>query len=253
MKIAIKIKSGEQVDDLQYNGLKIIQKKSGFRFGADACLLADFARAGIRKNDKVADLGTGTGIIPVLLAAKTRAAVIKGLEIQEDIAEMAARSVLLNDLGDRVEIICGDIRQSVSLLGKSIFNAVVSNPPYIKNECGIKCAFDEMAIARQEIACSLEDVVRNASLLLKEGGAFYLVHKPLRLADIICLMRKYRLEPKLMRFVQPFPSKKANLVMLKGVKGGNPELRIIEPLYMYNEDGSYSEEINKIYSRAWHR
>lgn len=237
----------EEIHDLQYKGLKIIQKKKTFRFGIDAVILTDFAEVG--KNARVIDLGTGTGIIPILLAGKTEAASIIGLEIQEDMAHMAARSVSMNKLDDRVTIVLGDIRESAAKFGTCKFDVVVSNPPYIKKSDGIINPLDSKAIARHEILCTLEDVVKSASKLLVPGGWFAMVHKPERLVDVVCTMRNYKIEPKYIRFVHPSPYKKPNILLIKGTKCGNPGLKIMEPLYVYKEDGKFSDEINRIYNR----
>ncbi len=243
----IELKKGEQVDDLQYGGLELIQKEDGFRFGVDAVLLADFAA--VRRNEYVADLGAGSGIIPILLAGKTEASFITGIEIQEELADMATRSILMNGLGGRAAMICGDIRQAERLLGSGRFDVVVSNPPYIRKAGGIVNPSDSKAVARHEIKCTLQDVIRAAAGLLAEGGRFAMVHKPERLADIICLMRDNSIEPKHLRFVHPSPGKKANIMLIGGIKGGRPELKMMEPLYIYNADGRYSDEIDRIYAR----
>lgn len=237
----------EKIDDLQYKGLKIIQKDKAFRFGLDAVLLANFVD--VKKGSSVIDLGTGTGIISILLAEKTEAASIVGLEIQEEIAEMAQRSVKMNCLEDRVKIVCGDIKDSVDLFGASSFDAVVSNPPYMNQGGGIINISDTKAIARHEILCTLEDVIRSASKLLVPGGQFAMVHRPDRLADIIWLMRNFTIEPKYIRFVHPSPYRKANLLLIKGTRQGRPQLKMMEPLYVYDEEGKYSKEINEIYCR----
>lgn len=238
----------ERIDDLQYKGLKLIQKRKGFCFGVDAVLLANFAD--VRKGDLVIDLGTGTGIIPILLAGKTHAKRITGIEIQEDLVEMANRSITLNGLNDRVSVICGDLCKSRDYFPSGSFDVVVSNPPYMNAGGGLINASDTKAISRHEIACSLEDVVANAATLLKPNGVFTLIHRPDRLADVICLMRQYRIEPKYMRFVHPQPYKKPNLVLIRGTLYGNPQLKMMAPLYVYNEKGEFSEEINKIYCRG---
>jgi len=243
----VRINNGERVDDLQCKGLKLIQKEEGFCFGIDAVLLANFAD--VRKNDRVIDLGTGTGIIPILLAGKTQAASIAGLEIQEQMAEMAQRSVLLNDLQDRVRIVCGAIKDTFKYFKPASFDAVVTNPPYINRGGGIVNPLDTKAISRHEIFCSLEDVIRTSSKLLAPCGRFAMVHKPERLADIIFLMRTWKIEPKYLRFVHPSPYKKPNLLLIRGIKNGNPELKMMEPLYVYDEKGNYSDEINRIYGR----
>ncbi len=243
----IKLMENENIDDLQYKGLKIIQKDKAFRFGLDAVLLANFAD--VKKGNSVIDLGTGTGIISILLAGKTEAKSIVGLEIQEDIAEMADRSVKMNCLEDRVKIVCGDIKESVGRFGASSFDVVVSNPPYMNQGGGLINIRDTKAIARHEILCSLEDVVKSASKLLVSGGQFAMVHRPDRLADIIWFMRKYTIEPKYIRFVHPTPYKKPNLILIKGSRQGRPQLKMMDPLYVYDGNGNYSKEINEIYCR----
>ncbi|MCX7749449.1 MAG: tRNA1(Val) (adenine(37)-N6)-methyltransferase [Clostridia bacterium] len=244
----IQLKPNERIDDLQYKGLCLIQKKDGFCFGVDAVLLANFAD--VKKDDHVIDLGTGTGIIPVLLAGKTEAKIITGLEIQEEMAEMAARTVALNRLTERVKIVCGDLKNSVETFGPSKFNVVVTNPPYMNYGGGLINPSDTKAISRHEILCTLEDVVRSAGKLLVPGGQFVMVHRPDRLVDIVYLMRKYGVEPKFLRLVHPSPYKKANLLLIKGTRGGRPQLKMLEPLYVYNEKGEFSDEINKIYLRG---
>lgn len=244
----IQIRANERIDDLQYKGLKIIQNTEGFCFGVDAVLLANFAD--VKKNARVIDLGTGTGIIPVLIAGKTGAASVIGLEIQEPIAEMANRTVLLNNLQDRVTIVQGDIKESVELFGASHFDIVVSNPPYMNNGGGLVNPADMKAISRHELLCTLEDVIRAASKLLKPGGQLAMVHRPDRLADIIWLMRSYKIEPKYIRFIHPSPYKKANLLLIKGTRGGNPQLKMMDPLYVYDEKGNFSKEIDEIYARG---
>lgn len=243
----IPVYENERIDDLQYKGLRIIQKKDGFCFGIDAVLLANFTD--VKKGDQVLDLGTGTGIIPILLAGKTGAKTITGLEIQEEMVEMAERSVKLNNLGDRVKIVHGDLRKAVELFGSSRFNVVTVNPPYMNAGGGLVNPSDKKAISRHEILCTLEDVIRVSSRLLLPGGQFAMVHRPERLVDIMCLMRGYGIEPKYLRFVHPSPYKKANLLLIKGAKGGNPQLKMMEPLYIYDEEGNYTDEINRIYCR----
>ena len=243
----ISIGENERLDDLQYKGLKLLQKKYGFRFGVDAVLLAHFAQIAV--NSTVIDLGTGTGIIAVLLAAKKEPRKVIGLEIQPEMAEMASRSVQLNGLETKVEIVCGDIKEAVKLFGASSFDAVVSNPPYMEKGGGLINPADAVAIARHELLCTLEDVVSAAARLLRPGGRFFMVHRPQRLADIIFRMRSSGIEPKQLRLVHPSPGKEPNLVLIGGTRNGNPELRIQEPLYIYNSDGRYSNEIDEIYNR----
>lgn len=238
----------ERVDDLQYKGLKLIQKRKGFCFGVDAVLLANFAD--IRKKDRVLDIGTGTGIIAVLIAAKTAALKVVGLEIQEQMSEMAQRSVKLNHLENKLEIVCGDVKNAISLFGPSSFNAIVTNPPYMNKGGGLLNPSDTMAVSRHEILCTLEDVISTAGRLLVPGGRFAMVHRPDRLADIIYLMRSYGVEPKFLRFVHPSPYKKPNMVLVQGMRGGKPQLKVMDPLYVYDETGRYSREIDEIYQRG---
>jgi tRNA1(Val) A37 N6-methylase TrmN6 len=238
----------ERVDDLQYKGLKLIQKKDGFCFGVDAVLLSHFAQ--VPKGGSVIDLGTGTGIIAVLLAGKKEPGKVVGLEIQPEMAEMAGRSVELNNLGEKVSIIQGDIRDAVALFGASSFDAVATNPPYMARGGGLLNPADSKAISRHEILCTLEDVVSTASKLLKPGGKFSMVHRPQRLADIMWTMRVSSIEPKLLRLVHPSLGKNPNLVLISGTKNGNPELRVQNPLYIYDSMGRYSKEIDQIYNRT---
>lgn len=243
----IEILKDEQIDDLQYKGLRLIQKQEGFRFGIDAVLLANFAD--VRRSANVIDLGTGTGIISILLAGKTLAHSITGLEIQSEMAEMASRSVSLNKLDDRVKIINGDIKNAVKAFGASKFDVVVTNPPYINKGGGLLNTLNTKAVSRHEILCTLEDVVGAAGKLLAPGGQLAMVHRPERLVDIFCLMRNNAIEPKYTRFIHPSPGKAPNLVLVKGTRGGNPQMKVLEPLYVYNTDGNYSDELNRIYCR----
>ncbi len=243
----IELLENERIDDLQYGGLKIIQKTKGFCFGVDAVLLASFAD--VKRNDRVADLGTGTGIISILLAGKTQAKCLSGLEIQPEMSEMAERSILLNSLQDRVRIICGDIKKSREFFAPSSIDVVVSNPPYMSKGGGLVNPNDAKAISRHEIMCTLEDVIAAGSGMLVPGGQLAMVHRPERLVDIVFLMRNYNIEPKYIRFVHPSPYKKANLILIKGTRGGRPQLKMMEPLYIYDENGRYSREINEIYCR----
>lgn len=209
----------ERIDDLQRNGYRIIQKKKGFCFGMDAVLLSGFAQ--VKEGEVAVDLGTGTGIIPILLEAKTKGKHFTGLEIQEEVAEMAGRSVRLNQLENRVDIVRGDIKEASRLFGKASFDVVTSNPPYMNDNHGLKNPELPKAIARHEVFCALDDVCREASLLLKSGGRFYMVHRPHRLAEIITALKTYKLEPKRMKLVHPFVDKEANMVLIEAVRGGN--------------------------------
>lgn len=235
----------ERIDDLQRNGYRIIQKKKGFCFGMDAVLLSGFAR--VREGELAADLGTGTGIIPILLSAKTEGKHFTGLEIQEEMAKMASRSVALNGIGDRVEIVQGDIREASQLFGKASFDVVTSNPPYMNDAHGLKNPDLPKAIARHEVLCTLDDVVREASLLLKPGGRFYMVHRPHRLAEIIEVLKRYKLEPKRMKLVHPFVDKDANMVLIESFRGGRSMMKVEAPVIVYQEPGVYTDEIYEIY------
>lgn len=241
----MELREGERIDELQRNGYRIIQKKDGFCFGMDAVLLSGFARAG--KGAKVLDLGTGTGIIPILLRAKTEAAQIKALEIQSEVAEMATRSVVLNGLEDTIEIVQGDICQASQIFGAAQFDVVTSNPPYKLSGHGLPNPDSAKAIARHEVLCTFEDVAREAAKCLKPGGHFYLVHRPERLTELIAMMQKYGLEPKRMKFVHPFVDKEANMVLVDAVRGGKPYLRMEAPIVVYKEPGIYTDEIYEIY------
>ena len=241
----IQLKENERIDDLQLSGLKMIQNSKAFCFGMDAVLLSGFAKA--KPGDSVLDLGTGTGIIPILLSAKTQAGKLVGLEIQPESAEMAGRSVVLNALSERVQIVTGDIREARMLFGASVFDVVTCNPPYMIADHGIPNPADEKTIARHEVLCTLEDVVSQASAVLKPGGHFYLVHRPFRLAEIITKMCAHRLEPKRMRLVYPYADKEPVMVLLEGVRGGRPRMTVEKPLIIYREPGVYSEELRRDY------
>ena len=236
---------GERVDDLERNNFKIIQNPARFCFGMDAVLLSGFAL--VREEEKVVDLGTGNGIIPILLAAKTAGKHFTGIEIQPENVDMARRSVALNDIGDRVDIREGDIKTASADLGKAMFDVVTSNPPYMLGEHGLVNPDSAKAIARHEILCTLDDVVREASLLLKPQGRFYLVHRPFRLAEIFSRLAEYRLEPKRMKMVHPFTDKEPNMVLIEAVRGGKPRLTVEAPLIVYKEQGVYTDEIYDVY------
>jgi tRNA1(Val) A37 N6-methylase TrmN6 len=238
---------GETLDDLQ-NGYSIIQKADSFRYGVDAVLLSDFAE--IRKTHSVIDLGTGTGIIPILIYAKKKPAEITAVEIQKDMAEMAERSVRFNGLQSHIKVLNMDLKDAPGLLGKARYDCVVTNPPYVKKECGINNPSETKAIARFEIKCSLEELLSTAKELLKPGGKLFMVHRTDRLADIIYEMRNSGIEPKRIRFVHPSIGKRPNLLLIEGARGGNRELRFLDPLYIHDENGNYTEEIYRIYGRT---
>ena len=239
------LKEHERIDDLQRNGYKIIQDPCRFCFGMDAVLLSGFARAD--KGDQVLDLGTGTGIIPILMEAKTEASHLIGLEIQEESADMARRSVALNGLEKKIDIMTGDIIQADKLFGKSTMDVVTSNPPYMIGQHGLKNPDSEKAIARHEVLCTLEDVVRAAASLLKPGGNFFMVHRPFRLTEIMTCLSKYKLEPKRMRLVYPFVDKEPNMVLIEANRGGRSRLTVEKPLIVYKEQGVYTDEIYEVY------
>ena len=235
----------ERLDDLQRNGLKIIQKTDGFCFGMDAVLLSGFAS--VKPGERALDLGTGTGIIPLLLSEKTKGEHFTGLEIQTEIMKMAQRSVALNGLEKKIDIIQGDIKEASRIFGAASFDVVTSNPPYMNDAHGLKNPGDVKAISRHEVLCTLEDVVREGTKALKPGGRFYMVHRPHRLAEIITVMRQYKLEPKRMKFVHPFADKDANMVLIEAVRGGGAWLKLEPPVIVYKEPGVYTDEIYEIY------
>ncbi len=239
------LKENERIDDLQRNHYKIIQDPDRFCFGMDAVLLSGFARA--KEGDRVLDLGTGTGIIPILMEAKTCAAHLSGLEIQPDSADMARRSVKLNGLEEKIEIVTGDIKEAVSLFGPASFDVVTCNPPYMTEHHGLTNPGAPKAIARHELLCTLEDVISQAGRLLKPGGNFYMVHRPFRLADIFVLLRQYKIEPKRMKLVYPFVDKEPNMVLIEANRGGRPRMTVEKPLIVYKEPGVYTDEIYEVY------
>ncbi|MCI8570426.1 MAG: tRNA1(Val) (adenine(37)-N6)-methyltransferase [Lachnospiraceae bacterium] len=239
------LKENERIDDLQRNHYKIIQDSDRFCFGMDAVLLSGFARA--KEGDRVLDLGTGTGIIPILMEAKTCAAHLSGLEIQPDSADMARRSVKLNGLEEKIEIVTGDIKEAVSLFGPASFDVVTCNPPYMTEHHGLTNPGVPKAIARHELLCTLEDVISQAGRLLKPGGNLYMVHRPFRLADIFVLLRQYKIEPKRMKLVYPFVDKEPNMVLIEANRGGRPRMTVEKPLIVYKEPGVYTDEIYEVY------
>lgn len=236
----------ERIDDLQIRGLYIIQDKRGFCFGTDAVLLSDFAD--IKKGAKVLDMCTGTGIIPLLLSAKTDASHITGIEIIESVAKMAQRSVSYNKITN-IDIVCGNILDSDKIFGKGVFDAVTCNPPYKKAGSGLVNPDDIKAVSRHEILCTLDDVISQASAVLKDRGKLFMIHRPSRLSDIFAAMHKYSLEPKRLRLVAPREGKEPNLVLIEAAKGGRGFLKVMPTLIMYMEDGGYTNEVLEIYER----
>lgn len=245
--MTINLKENERIDDLQRNNLKIIQNSGKFCFGMDAVLLTGFACDYIRNGSSVIDLGTGTGIIPILLSAKCKAEKFVGLEIQEESADMARRSVALNNLQNRIDIVTGDIKEAGQLFTPASFQVVTCNPPYMIDNHGLKNLDEPMTIARHEVLCSLEDVISTASRLLVSNGHFYMVHRPFRLAEIFVLMNKYHLEPKRMQMIYPFVDKEPNMVLIDAAKGGRPRLTVEKPLVIYKKPGVYHDDIYDIY------
>ncbi|MGN1115486.1 MAG: tRNA1(Val) (adenine(37)-N6)-methyltransferase [Candidatus Ornithomonoglobus sp.] len=237
--------SDEILDDLQ-NGYYIWQRNDGFKFGIDAVLLSDFAKD---CTGRVMDLCTGTGIIPLLLAAKSKAKEICAVEIQREIADMARRSVEYNGLNDKIHIECADLKDAPLLFGRGSFNCVTVNPPYMKAGSGLVNDGDMKTISRHEVRCTLDDVIRVCAALLKPLGKLFMVHRPSRLADIFCCMREYKIEPKLIRLVAPRAGKEPNLVLVHGIKNAKSDLKLLPQLIVYNDDGSYSKEIDEIYGR----
>lgn len=246
----------ERIDDLERSGLKIIQNTKDFCFGIDAVLLSGFAAQGMGNPSKeaqaksgasVLDMCTGTGILPLLLSAKTDAAYITGMEIQQQSADMASRSVQLNDLEAKIRIVQGDIKEAATIFGRSVFDVVTCNPPYIKANSGIVNPASAKALARHEVACTFADVASQSAAVLKPGGRLFLVHRPNRLAEIIDTLRAHKLEPKRMRLVHSFADAEAVLVLIEAVQGGNTELKVEKPLIVYKAPGQYTDEIYQIY------
>ncbi len=238
------VRSDERLDDLQ-NGYKIIQHPDKFCFGMDAVLLSNYAK--VKPGEKCLDLGTGTGIIPILLAAKTKGEHFTGLEIQPGSVEMATRSVRYNNLEDRIDIVEGDIKEAAAIFGPSTMHVVTSNPPYMTNHHGLKNPTDAKAIARHEVLCSLEDVICQTARVLVPGGRCYFVHRPFRLVEIFTIMKQYKLEPKRMRLVYPYKDREPNMVLIEGVRGGGPQLTVEAPLIVYEAPGVYTQEIYDLY------
>ena len=238
------INEWERLDDLHRNGYMLIQNPKAFCFGIDAVLLSGFAD--IKEGDSVLDIGTGTGVIPILLCGKTKGKHFTGIEIQEESALMARRSVSLNGLDDRIDIILGDVRDCGELKPSS-FDAVVSNPPYMPAHGGLKNSASNKAVARHEISLALPELIGSAKRLLKPQGRFYMIHRPKRLADIFYEMRKAGIEPKILRFIHTTPDKEPSMALVAGVRNGSPMLKVMPPIIIYNPDGSYTDEIRHIY------
>ena len=241
------VKDGETLDDLQLKDICIIQKREGFRFGIDAVLLANFAN--VKKKHKVMYLCTGTGIVPFIIKGKKEPEKIVGLEIQNEFVEMANRSIKINGFNDTMEFLHGDLKDKELLKSVGRFDVVTVNPPYKLEKSGIVNPNDKYAIARHEVMCNLDNVIEACRIVLKDNGRLYMVHRPERLADIFCIMRKYKIEPKRVQMVHPNTKKPANILLVEGQRDGGAYLKWEPPIYVYNDDGSFSKEINEIYGR----
>ena len=239
------MKPGERLDDLQIKGYEIIQSPGRFCFGMDAVLLSSFAK--VKRNECALDLGTGTGILPILLEAKNEGARYVGLEIQEESADMARRSVLHNKLDQKIEIITGDIKEASGIFGAASFHVITTNPPYMIGEHGLKNDNEALYIARHEALCTLDDIIRESARLLKPKGRFYMVHRPFRLAEILGKMSAYGIEPKRMRLVHPYVDKEPNMVLIEGMRGAKPRMTVEPPLIVYEKNGEYTKELLQMY------
>lgn len=236
-----KLEPEERLDDLQVNGYEIIQHPGKFCFGMDAVLLANFVR--VKKDENVLDLGTGTGIIPILLTAKSEGERFVGLEIQKESADMARRSVLHNHLEEKIEIVTGDIKEAAGIFGPVSFDVITTNPPYMIGQHGIANPSDTKAIARHEVLCTLDDILRESAKMLKFHGRFYMVHRPFRLAEIMTKMVQAGIEPKRMRMVHPYIDREPNMVLIEGSRGGNSRMTVEPPLVVYKAPGVYTDEL----------
>ena len=239
------IKEGERIDDLQRNGLRIIQKPDRFCFGMDAVLLSAFVTA--KPGDRIMDLCTGNGVIPLLLSARTEHTKITGLEIQEESADLFLRSVELNGLKDRIRVVCGDVKDAAGDFGASSFDIITVNPPYMMADHGLLNPDHSMNIARHEILCTWQDIVEQAAKLLKPKGRMFIVHRPFRLPELLSTLCAAKLEPKRMRMVHPFMNKEPNMVLIEAVRDGRPRMQVEPPLIIYKEVGVYTEEVRELY------
>ncbi|MBQ6992753.1 MAG: tRNA1(Val) (adenine(37)-N6)-methyltransferase [Clostridia bacterium] len=244
----ILLNENERIDDLELNNLKIIQNKNYFCFGMDSVILSDFAK-NIKNNSNVIDLGTGTGILGILLSAKTNIKQITGIEIQKEVFELAKRNIKLNNLENKFNIINEDINNLKKILKNNSYDVVITNPPYKKINSGKISENEINLISRHEVKCNLENVIEHASFLLKDKGEFYMVHRPERLPEIITNLKKYKIEPKIIKFVYPNKNKNANLILIKAIKNARSFLVVEEPIIVYNENGTYTDEILKIYGK----
>lgn len=243
------LKENERIDDLGCKNLKIIQNKNWFCFGIDSVLLINFAR-NLKKNSNVLDLGTGTGIIPILLYGKAEFNKAIGVEIQIQVADMAKRSVILNNLENKIQIVCENVLNLEKIYERNTFDVIITNPPYKGKNTGIINESREKLISRHEITASLEDFIKISKNLLKDKGEFYMVHRPERLVDILSLMRKYKLEPKIIQLVYSHSDKPPKLVLIKCIKNAKPFLKFEKNIYIYDKDGNYTNDIKNIYNNV---
>lgn len=239
------LREGERIDDLQIKGYEIIQHPGRFCFGMDAVLLSSFAK--VKKGESALDLGTGTGILPILLAAKNDGEHYTGLEIQQESADMARRSVAYNGLQSKIDIVTGDMKEAAHLFGAASFEVITTNPPYMLGGHGLENKSEALYIARHEALCTLDDILRESSKVLKVKGRFYMVHRPFRLPEIFSKMCAWGIEPKEMRLVYPFKDKEPNMVLVGGIKGGNPRMKAGPPLIVYESEGKYTDEVMRIH------
>lgn len=242
------IKENERIDDLEINNLKIIQKTDGFCFGIDSVLLSHFSK-NIKKNGEVLDFGTGTGILGFLLLAKSNVKKVIGIEVQKEIADMANRSIKLNKLENKFEIVNANIKDLDKILPLDYYDAIVSNPPYKQANSGKVNENLVKLISRHEIEASLKDFIKVSFKMLKDKGSLFMVHRAERLVDILSEMRFNKMEPKRIRFVYSNYESGSKLVLIEAVKNGKPFLKIEKPLYIYNSDGLYTSEVLKIYNK----
>ncbi|MCR5083476.1 MAG: tRNA1(Val) (adenine(37)-N6)-methyltransferase [Parasporobacterium sp.] len=243
----IDLKENERIDDLDIKDYKIIQHKEKFCFGMDAVLLSNFVKA--TKKDRVIDLGTGTGVIPILLEAKEKGGEFVAVEVQEESADMARRSIALNDLSDKIELVCMDLKEASNHFGKAVFDVVTTNPPYMTMNGGLKNPNEAKAIARHEILCTLSDVIKASTNLLKPGGRLFMVHRPNRLPEIFEELKANNMGAKRIQFVYPYAGAKANMLLIEAVRGAKPEFNVMEALIIYNEKGEYTSQVLEIYGK----
>ncbi len=237
--------TGERLDDLQIKGYRIIQHPGRFCFGMDAVLLSSFVK--VKRNERVLDLGTGTGILPILLEAKTDGEHYTGLEIQKESADMARRSVAYNGLESKIDIVTGDIKEAVLKFGAASFEVVTTNPPYMIGKHGLRNSSEALHVARHEVLCTLDDILEQSAKILKVKGRFYMVHRPFRLPEILSKMCVHGIEPKELRLVYPFADKEPNMVLIGGIKGANPRMKVGPPLIVYGKEGKYTDEVMRIH------